>query len=707
MSFRLKAIFGIALIQAILLFVMIWNGIGILTTTNEQELLKRSSTTAALFSSSAQGAVLGMDLAALESLVKQILTNPGIVYAKVLNKQGKALAEGGDAQALARRFVADRHFNDVTDGIFDAGADIVVSGETYGRVEIGVSIDSIQATIKNARNESLVFAGLVLGLVALFSSFLIIYLTRGLDALKVASQRIAAGDLGYQIAVRGADELAQTARSFNDMSSQIRTSSDERRRAEDEVRKLNEVLEERVNQRTMQLTSLNEELEHQSFHDALTKIPNRVLFQDRLHQAVLMLRREKRSFAVFQIDLDRFKAINDTLGHHVGDIVLQEISARMQTVLRETDTVARMGGDEFALLLSGVGDAGGAAVIAQKIIDATVKPIVIGGHTLDVGASIGIALAPQDGEGGDDLMRRADAAMYEAKQTRGGYVFFREGLEQVAQERNLQLAELRDALANDQMVLHYQPKIDFSSHVISGAEALVRWQHPTRGLIFPDDFIPLAEKSGLIKLLTVVVLKKALAQCAAWRAAGNKLTMAVNLSAINLQDEGFPVRFAELLTEQAAEASWLELEVTESAIMTNPVLAIANIKLLSEMGAQISIDDFGTGYSSMTYLKKLLVAKIKIDKSFVMEMATNKSDAVIVRSTIDLGHNLGLKVIAEGVEDAESWARLKELGCDAAQGYFMSRPLSAEKFSEWLTHSPWAGSIDESISFPDKLAVQT
>lgn len=707
MSFRLKAIFGIALIQAILLFVMIWNGIGILTSTSEQELLKRSSTTAALFSSSAQDAVLGMDLAALESLVKHILTNPNIVFARVLNKQGMALAEGGDTQALARRFVPDRHFNDVTDGIFDADADIVVSGETYGRVEIGISIDSIQANIKKARNESLAFAGLVLGLVALFSSFLVIYLTRGLDALKVASQRIAAGDLGYQIAVMGTDELAQTARSFNDMSSQIRTSYDERRRAEDEVRKINDVLEERVNLRTIQLTSLNEELEHRSFHDALTKIPNRVLFQDRLHQAVLMLRRKKVGFAVFQIDLDRFKSINDTLGHHVGDIVLQEVSARMQAVLRETDTVARMGGDEFALLLSGIDDAAGAAVVAQKIIDATAKPIVIGGHTLFVGASIGVALAPQDGDSGDDLVRRADAAMYEAKQTRGGYVFFREDLEQVAQERNQQLAELRDALANDEMVLHYQPKIDFASHVISGAEALVRWQHPTRGLVFPDDFIPLAEKSGLIKLLTVVVLKKSLAQCAVWRAAGTHLTMAVNISAINLQDEGFPGRVAELLREQEAEASWLELEITESAIMTNPVLAIANIKLLSEMGAQISIDDFGTGYSSMTYLKQLLVAKIKIDKSFVMEMATNKSDAVIVRSTIDLGHNLGLKVIAEGVEDAECWARLKELGCDAAQGYFMSRPLSAEKFSEWLNHSPWAGPIEEPISCPVQLAAQT
>lgn len=696
MSFRLKTLLGIALIQGILLLVMIWNGIGILTSSSEQELLKRSATTAALFSSSAQNGVLGMDLSALDSLVEDLLAQPGIAYARVLNKQGKILAAGGDAQALARSFVPDHALSDTTDGIFDSSADIVVAGEPYGRVEIGVSISSLETKIKQARNESMLFAVLVLGLVALFSYVLVMYLTRGLNALKEATQRLAAGELGYQIKVNGTDELAQVARSFNTMSMQLRTSYDKRLHAEDEVRKMNEALEERVNLRTIQLTSLNEKLEHQTYHDALTKIPNRMLFEDRLNQAVLMLRRKEMEFAVFQIDLDQFKSINDSLGHHVGDVVLQEVAGRMKVVLREMDTVARMGGDEFALLLSGIDDAVGAAIVAQKLIDAIVKPMVIGGHTLFVGASIGIALAPQDGEDGNDLMRRADAAMYEAKQAHGGYVFFREDLEQVAQERNQQLVDLRDALANDEMVLHYQPKIDFSSHLISGVEALVRWQHPTRGLVFPDEFIPLAEKSGLVKLLTVVVLKKALAQCAAWRAEGSPLTMAVNISAINLQDEDFPDRVAGLLKEQQADASWLELEITESAIMTNPVLAIANIKALSDMGAQISIDDFGTGYSSMTYLKQLMVAKIKIDKSFVMEMATNKSDAVIVRSTIDLGHNLGLKVIAEGVEDVESWDRLKELGCDSAQGYFMSRPLSAEKFSEWLIQSPWGGATEPS-----------
>ncbi len=691
MSFRLKIILGIALIQAILLSLMIWDNLNTLEFTNEQELLKRSATTLNLFSGSAQNAILGMDLGALDSLVKHILDNPGIVYARVRDKQGKTLAEGGDHDALMRPFVDDHRLEDARDGVFDTYADIIISDETYGRVELGISTHTLEATIRKARNESFIIAGLVLGLVGMFSAFLIFYLTRGLSALKTATQRIASGDFGYQIEITGKDELAQTAASFNEMSSQIRASYEEIKNAEDEVRKLNEVLEERVLQRTKQLSSLNEELEHQTFHDALTNIPNRVLFQDRLSQATLQLQREKKPFAVFQIDLDRFKAINDTLGHDVGDMVLQETARRLQSVLRETDTAARMGGDEFALVLPGISDMTAAGVVAQKLIDAAVKPIIIRGHTLDVGASIGIALAPLHGEGGDDLMRRADAAMYEAKQTRGGYSFFREDLEMMVQERNLQLAELRNAIANDEMVIHYQPKIDFATHVISGAEALVRWQHPTRGLIFPDDFIPLAEKSGLIKLLTAVVLKKALAQCAIWRNQGLSLTMAVNISTINLQDEGFAMRVTEILKEQNAEASWLELEVTESAIMSNPLLAIANIKVLSEMGAQISIDDFGTGYSSMTYLKKLLVAKIKIDKSFVMEMATDQSDSVIVQSTIDLGHNLGMKVVAEGVEDAESWARLKELGCDAAQGYYMSRPLSAEKFADWLTHSPWAG----------------
>ena len=706
MSFRLKAMLGIAFIQTIMLSMMIWDGLGTLESISEKELLKRSATTASLFSGSAQGAILGMDLGALDSIVNHILTNPGIVYAKVLDKQGKTLAEGGKPDALKRPFVESHRFEDASNGIFNAASNIVVSGEPYGRIEFGISTDSILESIRKARIDALAFAGLELGLVALFSSFLILYLTRGLGALKAASQRVAAGDFGYQIEVKGKDELAQTASSFNEMSSHIRTSYDERKRAEDEVRKLNEELEERVNQRTVQLSTLNEELEHQSFHDALTNIPNRILFQDRLNQATMMLRREKRPFAVFQIDLDRFKAINDTLGHHVGDFVLQEVARRIQAVLRETDTVARMGGDEFALVLAGVGDEAGAGIVAQKIIDSTVKPIVIGGHTLDVGASIGIALAPLHGEGGEDLMRRADAAMYEAKKSRGGYIYFREDLEIVAQAFNLQLSELRHALANDEMVLHYQPKIDFATHVISGAEALVRWQHPTRGLVFPDEFIPLAEKSGLIKLLTIVVLKNALAQCAIWRKQGLELSMAINISTVNLQDEGFPIRVAELLKEQGAEASWLELEVTESAIMTNPILAIANIKLLSEMGAQISIDDFGTGYSSMTYLKKLMVAKIKIDKSFVMQMASDRSDSVIVQSTIDLGHNLGLKVIAEGVEDAESWAKLKDLGCDAAQGYYMSRPLSAEKFADWLINSSWAGDFKPDGDSSNGVSVQ-
>lgn len=690
MSFRLKIILGIALIQAALLSVMIWNGLDTLELTNEQELLKRSATTLNLFSGSAQGPLLEMDLGALDSLVNHIMSNPGIVYARVLDKQGKILAEGGNHIALARQFIEDHRLADARNGVFNTSENIVISDEAYGQVELGISTHTLRAAIRNARNESLIIAALVLGFVALFSAFLVIYLTRGLSALKTASQRIASGDFGYQIEIKGKDELAQTAASFNEMSSRIRISYDERRHAEDEVRKLNEVLEERVHERTRQLSRLNEELEHQTFHDALTNIPNRLLFQDRLNQATLLLQREKKPFAVFQVDLDRFKAINDTLGHDVGDMVLQEVARRIQGVLRETDTAARMGGDEFALLLPGISDMEAAGIVAQKIIDASARPIVIRGHTLDVGTSIGIALAPEHGEGGTELMRRADAAMYEAKQMRGGYRFFHRDLEALVEERNLQLAELRRAIANDEMVLHYQPKIDFVTHAVSGAEALIRWQHPTRGLVLPDEFIPLAEKSGLIKLLTPMVIRMALAQCAIWRRSGLDMAIAVNVSTINLQDENFSSLVAELVKELNAEASWLELEVTESAIMSNPLLAIANIKLLSEMGAQISIDDFGTGYSSMTYLKKLLVAKIKIDKSFVMEMSTDRSDSVIVQSTIDLGHNLGMKVIAEGVENAESWARLKELGCDAAQGYYMSRPLSAEKFSEWLTHSPWA-----------------
>jgi EAL domain-containing protein (putative c-di-GMP-specific phosphodiesterase class I) len=304
---------------------------------------------------------------------------------------------------------------------------------------------------------------------------------------------------------------------------------------------------------------------------------------------------------------------------------------------------------------------------------------------------MGIAIFSDHGSTAEDLTRHADAAMYAAKQDKSGIVLYSAELERSSSDRVTRKGELRRALSNGELLLHYQPKFDLASGAVTGVEALVRWQHAQHGLIFPDNFIPLAEESGLIKPLTQEVQRIALRQCKQWLDAGIPLAVAVNISAINLQDPDFPDQVAGLLRESQVPASMLELEVTETAIMTDPLRAMQNIARLSEMGIQVSIDDFGTGYSSMAYLKKLLVAKIKIDKSFVMDMHRDSNDAVIVRSTIDLGHNLGLKVVAEGVEDQQSWDRLKALGCDAAQGYHMSKPLPAEQFLHWYNNLAMPG----------------
>ncbi len=688
MSFRLKTILGIVLIQATLLLLLNWYGFNAFKSSNEEEFLKRAQTTTALFASTVHNAVLASDLAALESFVDEILTNHDIVYARILARE-VVLAQGGDSVALARPFLADTRFEDVTGSVFDSGADINIAAKKYGRVELGFTTKAMQEVLAEARHKLFVFDALAMTLLAIFSYLLGLYLTRGLETLKKASRCVAEGDLGYQIAVRGSDELAQTAAAFNDMSSKLALLDQEHRRAENEIKLLNAELEERVEHRTTQLASLNKKLEHQSLHDALTLLPNRTLYHDRLDQAILLAHRNTQSFALMALDLDRFKEINDSLGHHAGDLVLQETAERLKSALRHSDTVARMGGDEFALLLPTASSAEEATVVAKKILQLFTEHLVVDGRPIDIGASIGIALFPQHGDDASTLMRRSDSAMYAAKRSQSGYVLYDSSLDAEDAERLTLQMDLRHALGNKELVLHYQPKIDFSTHQISGVEALVRWQHPRLGLIFPDAFIPIAEKTGLMKPFTLAVIELALTQSALWTQAGLHLSIAINISAINLQDPQFPADMAMMLDKHKVLSANIELEVTETAIMSEPLKAIENIKKLSEMGLQIAIDDFGTGYSSMAYLRKLLVAKIKIDKSFVMDMHNNKNDEVIVRSTVDLGHNLGLTVVAEGVETQLAWDKLKELGCDAAQGYFMGRPVASAELEKWIRQSPW------------------
>jgi diguanylate cyclase (GGDEF)-like protein len=424
--------------------------------------------------------------------------------------------------------------------------------------------------------------------------------------------------------------------------------------------------------------------EHQALHDPLTGLPNRRLIHDRIRQAIMGGRRSGRPLAVMLIDLDRFKEINDTLGHRTGDIVLREIGGRLAGLLRETDTIARLGGDEFAVLLPEVPDVAAAIQVADKILKALEAPFVLDGLSLDVDASIGIALYPDHGLDVHTLMQRADIAMYVAKEAHTSCELYTAERDRNSTRRLALLGELRRAIDRGQFLLHYQPKIDMRTRRVAGVEALVRWQHPRHGLMQPDEFIPLAEHTGLIKPLTLHVVDRALAQCRQWQSMGLEVPVAVNLSVRNLQDVNFPEEVGELLQKHEVHPELLELEITESAIVVDPTRALAVLGKLTGMGVRLSLDDFGTGYTSLASLKRLPVRQVKIDKSFIVNMVVDHDDDIIVRSTIELARNLGLQVVAEGVETEDIFERLAGLGCDLAQGYYLREPVSAAELTNWL-----------------------
>ncbi|HZA80791.1 MAG TPA: EAL domain-containing protein [Actinomycetes bacterium] len=436
------------------------------------------------------------------------------------------------------------------------------------------------------------------------------------------------------------------------------------------------------------LVGYQRHIEHQALSDALTGLPNRALLHDRTGQAIRLADREMVPSALLLIDLDRFKEVNDTLGHHYGDQLLVQVGQRLRAGLRQVDTVARLGGDEFAVLLPRIETREGAVTVARKLQAVLEEPFPLDGLTIDVEASIGVALYPDHASDPEGLLQRADIAMYTAKETHAGFVVFDPKQDQHSPRRLALLGELRRALEQQQLLLHYQPKVDAHTGQVLGVEALVRWQHPEHGLVPPDEFIPLAERTGLIGPLTSYVMDAALRQCRQWHEAGHELSVAVNVSARRLLDLQFPDEVGALLARHRVSARLLVVELTESTIMADPVHALEILGRLNAMGVQLSIDDFGTGYSSMAYLKHLPVHELKIDRSFVSRMISDSSDAVIVHCTVDLGRNLGLRVVAEGVEDPLTLQQLDLLGCHAVQGYHISRPVAADALTTWLNGRP-------------------
>ena len=427
-------------------------------------------------------------------------------------------------------------------------------------------------------------------------------------------------------------------------------------------------------------------LEYQAHHDALTKLPNRLLFHDRLSQGIEKAKRHKTLLAVFFIDLDRFKQINDSLGHDIGDKVLEEVSDRLMEVTRKDDTLARLGGDEFTILMEDLHKAQDASLLAEKILKSLVEPINVKGHLLYISSSIGIALYPEDADDAISLLKYADAAMYKAKdEGRDTFQFYSAEMTKAASKNLLLEASLREALDKEQLEVYYQPQIDGVTNELIGMEALVRWNHPEDGLVSPGVFIPIAEETGLIVLLDGWVMKTAIKQIVEWHKDGlNPGRLALNLAMRQLQNKKCVQTIKELLEDTGCKPEWIALEVTEGQIMTNPDQAIVILREISQMGIELAVDDFGTGYSSLTYLKRLPIDKLKIDQSFVRDLPFDEEDIGISKAIIALSQALYLDVIAEGVETKEQRDFLVENGCSNIQGYFYSKPIPSHEMEIFL-----------------------
>ncbi|MGD2118295.1 MAG: EAL domain-containing protein, partial [Chromatiales bacterium] len=431
-----------------------------------------------------------------------------------------------------------------------------------------------------------------------------------------------------------------------------------------------------------------EKLEHKTLYDDLTDLPNHFLLRDRLEHAMKVARRQATMLAVLVIDVKRLREINNLMGHFNGDLVLKEVAQRLALRLRESDTVARLSGDEFAVVLSNL-NIEHVYLVAAKIQRIFEQPILVDDTPLEIEAAIGVALYPDHGDDPDILIQHADIAMHIAKNGAGGLNVYNPDDDPYSLQRLKLHGELREAISKKMLVLHYQPKIDLKTCNIISVEALSRWSHPQDGMISPVDFIPMIEQSGMIRPFTLWILEQAIMQCRRWTDAGIDLSIAVNLSTRNLLDPTLPDFIASMLAMYQVSADRLSLEITESAVMSRPESAVTLLNRLHDMGIKLSIDDFGTGYSSLTYLKKLPVQELKIDQSFIFNLNQSEDDAVIVRSTIDLAHNLGLSVVAEGVESRTILETLTTLRCDIGQGYFFSRPLPANELEDWLTTTSW------------------
>jgi diguanylate cyclase (GGDEF)-like protein len=546
-------------------------------------------------------------------------------------------------------------------------------GEDAGQavsVLLARSID--EAIAEYARLErwllGLTIAGIIIS--AAVSVFTAKRIAQPLTLLADTAKRLERGDYKGQIESSREDEIGALAQAFDSMRDGIA-------KREQEIRRL-------------------------AYWDTLTGLPNRAQFVLHLNDSIAEARKRDASVFVLMMDLDRFKHVNDVMGHSFGDALLRQVAGRLQLQLanrRNTSAqVARLGGDEFVVLLPDT-SLEQAQLIAHEVLAALETPLSLDDQMVDIGAGLGIAGFPSAAESAEELLSMAEVAMYQAKQRNDGAIVYEAAMDTASAKSLGLLTELRNAIERDEFRLHLQPKLRLDTGAVIGAEALVRWQHPVRGNVYPDDFIPFAEQTGFIRVLTRWVLDRSAALCSELAAQGIDLKISVNLSTRDLLDQHLPEKFGEILARHQLAPSSFCLEITESAIMDDPVRAQVTLERLHAMGVDLSIDDFGTGYSSLAYLKRLPVDELKIDKSFVLNMENDIGDTKIVRSTIDLGHNMGLRVVAEGIESEAVWRLLAALGCDQAQGYFMSRAIPGDQLAAWIRN--WVPPLRTGLPYED------
>ncbi len=576
------------------------------------------------------------------------------VFLRVLDNNNKVIEEVGDINTplINERFSEDFAFGHGDNNRYHIEAPLFDANNQFlGRVQIGYDETDTQEQIDLAYQRCFLFSMIYALLAFMLTSYFGQRMTRPIQALQKLTRTIAHGQYQTKVYVKtNVVEIEQLAHTVEFMRVELVTQTDS--------------------------------MEHLALHDSLTDLPNRVLLQDRVNQTVTSLSQKEHPCALVVLDLNRFKEINDSFGHLVGDSVLKRTSTTIANSLRPSDTVARLGGDEFAIFLPET-DIESAKNVVERMTEALSRPFECEGHSVVLGASIGLAFFPEHGTNYEELLQKADVAMYVAKRAGFNSQIYQPQFDKDALQQLTLISELKFAIENEQLFPTFQPKICMETNQLIGVELLVRWLHPEKGVIPPNDFIASAERSGLISQLTQWVLRSGIKQAAIWYGIGREIPVAINLSPKNLVEEGLYQSILSLLEEYKLPANLLELEITESSMFADPLSAKKILEALDTLGIKIAIDDFGTGYSSLVQLRNIPISILKIDRSFIHHMASNESDAAIVSSTVYMAHMLGMKVVAEGVENEETLNKLKKIQCDFVQGYFFAKPMEIHDFEKW------------------------